>query len=705
MKYPLNPYGNLMTQPVALAGGLNDSQAIPDPTTMQVLSNWVVFRGRFAVRAPVTVTVQLLDDAGSPAPVTSVLAGRFHKNKFYVIAFSSNTNKTYLYRLNPDGTSEGTPNGTQSTFVAVLWTGATLSAPMMVSFDGGIAGTPVSRLYIADNNNQYDTLFWNSDANTINNLQNDFADSGALHNTRYTYIWKYQYSMWGSGFYQFGAATRPEMMRFSQPGLIPSIEPDMAGAVGITAQEWWNVDHREAGDRGDPITTVAYAGGAAIIFKRRQAYALFGYDADTWSLRPISDKVGAIGPYAACSTEDGFCYFWSDRGPHMTDGQTVVDIGGNIRKFVQAVGFNPTISAEYSVDDSMVYFAVPQTGSGTPNSYLGYQRQQAAGPAQGLFSSGQWLNSGGTALLVTSMAAIPNQTLPPPQAAPSALVLTPVSGTEVDLTWVNGDTSLDTTTEIWRGPTSGTETLLTTVASGVAFYADTGLTPTTNYFYKIRHVRNAQNSAYSTEQSTRTFCATPTLVAANSIATGVRISYTNNQAGADIVIERGVNGTTFSAITTVSNPGTGAFTFDDTSGTVGITYYYRVKAKKTAEADSAYSSPVVNAVFGFPPPAMSSANLTITQFGTCLFHGNITWSGTFFTANDTAKIYQSFGGGGFFLIATVSLQSGAYTDTLDNPPTNTTVQYRVDAYDEGTTLSSTATTPSRSLNHIAGCPA
>lgn len=503
-----------MTHPVAMAGGLTDSKAIPQPGDLGTLFNFVVFRNRFAIRAPVTVTVQLLDDQGSPAPVTSVLSIRYHKNKMYVLAFSSVQQKTYLYRLNPDGTSESA--GPTSTSVAVVWTGAAIPAPLMVSFDGGSATAPVSRLYICDTAGSYDTMFWNSDANTINNLQDDFADSGTLHNTRYTLMWAYQYTLWGAGFNQFGAAVRPEMIRFSQPGLIPAFQPDVTGAQNVNnASEWWIVDHREIGARGDGVVAVGFAGGTSIIFKRRACYALFGYDADTWAVKLISDKVGAVGPYAVTSTEDGYCFFWSDRGPHMTDGQSVIDIGGNIRKLVQSVGFNTTISAEYSVDDSIVYFTVPQNGVGTPNLYLAYQRQVAPGgnPQQpsppgpiGLWSDGQWLNASGSPMLISMLAAVPNQVLPGPIAGPFNLSAFADSiPTQIDLIWTNGDTATDTVTEVHRSTTSGftpsAATLIATVSSGVAMYNDTGLTTGTTYYYIVRHLRNNLYSPNSNQAS------------------------------------------------------------------------------------------------------------------------------------------------------------------------------------------------------------
>jgi hypothetical protein len=706
-KYPLNPYGGLMVQPVALAGGLNDSLAIPDPTVSQTLTNFVIFRGRFAVRAPVTATVQLLDDQGSPAPVTSVLSARFHKLKLYVLALSQTTGKTYLYRLNPDGTSEGTPNSTQSTFVAVVWTGTpgspTIPSPVMVSFDGGTASAPVSRLYISDYNNQYDTMFWNSDANTINNLQNDFADSGTLHNTRYTMMFKYQYTLWGSNFFQFGASTRPEMLRFSQPGLIPATEPDMVGAVGTTPQEWWNVDHREIGDRGDPVTAAGYAGGAEIVFKRRQTYALFGYDSDTWSTRLLSDKIGCVGPYAAATTEDGYTFFWSDRGPMMTDGQQVIDIGSNIRKLVQAIGFNALISCEYSVDDSIVYFAVPNSGSGTPNSYLAFQRQMSSGQmGGGLWASGQWLNFSNTPLLVSMMAASPNQTLPGPQAAPTSLTAVATDDSHINLAWTNGDTSSDTVTEVHRSTTNGFSpsgsspgvgTCIAVLGGGVATYADTGLTQNVTYYYLVRHLRNTIYSANSNQGSDLTWLATPTPNAV-SLSNGVTVSG-SVLAGADVNIYRAAPNSAFTLLTTLSNPGA-SWSFNDTTTTCNLTYSYQTTASKASSHTSVFST-IASAIACILPPTIQSASAS----GQTLCDDNtitINWSGIQFHSYDTAKIYRKIDAGSFALVGTVPLLNQTFADDLFVTNGSHTYQWRVDSIENGS-VSSSVTTNTLSSNH------
>lgn len=689
-----------MTYPVALAGGLVDSKAIPEAGDLQILSNFVIYRNRFALRAPVVVTVQLMDDEGSPQPVDTVLSIKYHDGHMYAIGYKGGgVQKAYLYKLNLDGTGSGP---TQAP-TAVLWSGsAAVPTPVMVSFHGGTTTGPVSRLYISDYSGQYDTMFWNSDASSINNLQDDFADSGSLHNTRYGIVFSYQYTMWGTGFFQFGAGARQEMMRFSQPGAIPAAEPDITG--GVNPREWWAVDHREVGVRNEPITNVGFAGGAAIIFKRKAAYALQGYDADSWAIRQISDKIGAVGPYASCNTEDGLCFFWSDIGPMMTDGQTVVDLSVDIRKFVQAVGFNTGISCEYSPDDRIVYFVVPQDGAGTPNLYLAYQRQTqpVINPpiGQGLYSSGQWLNSGGTALTVSMINGVPNLTLPGPIAAPTGMHASAVSDTEIDLTWVNGDTALDTVTEIHRGFTPGFAvsgaTLLHTVDAGVASYNDTTLTQSTTAYYKVKHLRNSIYSALSGEVNDRTFLAAPTnFSAVSGSSTGIVLSGTNNAPGADIILSRASLSSSQMDIVTLPNPGA-TFTYTDNGITGGVTYCYQARASKVAEHDSVNSTPSCS-TGNEPPPVLDSASFLITPTSDCPSGPNvlIQWTAHHIGADDTALIERNVDSAGWNDIAQTSLRTLSYQDIwqfANSGGSNHTIQYRVTAY-KGTTVAQNTITP------------
>jgi hypothetical protein len=114
---------------------------------------------------------------------------------------------------------------------------------------------------------------------------------------------------------------------------------------------------------------------------------------------------------------------------------------------------------------------------------------------------------------------------PAPPAAPSATTLTGSSGNAQNiLNWTAAAANGATVTnyKVYRGTTTGAETLLTTVGN-VLTYTDTGLTNGTAYFYKVSAVNSVGEGALSNEISETpaaggggTSIATETFTAADS---------------------------------------------------------------------------------------------------------------------------------------------------------------------------------------------
>jgi len=676
----------LETFPMALVGGLQDSKPVPEPSDLQTLTNFVPFRGRFAIRAPVTETARLLSDVAheSPTNVDHVLAIRYHDAKMYVAAWRGGAvNRTYLYRLESTGLPEG--GGPTASPIATIWTGASVPKPMMVSFSGGSAVSTVKRLYIADYTEQYDTVFW--DGATITTVTEDLDDSGAKENLRFNVIFAYQHHLWGAGFYQ-GTVRRPEIIRFSRPGLIAENEPVVINNI---LREWWSVDFRPFGTRGEKVVAYGYAGGAAIIFKRREVYALMGYDSDSWAAKTLSTRVGAVGNRAAASTEDGLCFFWSEKGPHVTDGQEVKDIGESIRRRVQEAGLSEDTTVEYSPDDGIVYFDVPSSGTGAADKPFAFDK------TRGLWVDASWLKTGGGVLKASMLTAVPDETLPGPAAAPSSLAATAVSDTQINLTWVNGDTALEVTTDIHRSTSSGftpdAGNKIAAVGSGVASYQNTtGLSQITTYYYKVRHLRNGTFSAASNEANAKTWLSEPTLLDASGLSNGIRVVLTNNADGADIEIERKLSGGSYTLLTTLLAQTTGVKTHDDTTATCANTYFYRSRVTKTGETTSEYSNEDSAVACNAPPDLITVSHDPGLEVD-CPGDNNavVTWSGTNFTSDDTAKVYQNDNGAGYVLVATVPLTNGSFAHRYPYKTggTTRTLRYKVEAYDGGTSLSDT----------------
>ena len=84
--------------------------------------------------------------------------------------------------------------------------------------------------------------------------------------------------------------------------------------------------------------------------------------------------------------------------------------------------------------------------------------------------------------------------------APRNLLATAFSTTEIYLTWISGDSI-----KIERCTDDITFVQITTVAAGVNYYLDTGLTPGNTYYYRIRAYKGALNSPYSNEATEKAY--------------------------------------------------------------------------------------------------------------------------------------------------------------------------------------------------------
>lgn len=551
--------------PIALTGGVEDSKANAEPADFQILKNFTLFRGRFSLRAPFAQLQEgFLDDTVSPDPITDLLAAAYHAGELYVVGYSSVTSKAYLYSLS--SATYGTP-----TNLGVVWSFlSALPRPVLASIVGGGEGAGTERLYIADYDQLNVTKFW--DGSTMQTLQVDFNDSGSLDDVQFHYVVPFQFHLWGAGF-QEESVGRPELWRVSQPGLIPAVDP-----ITEDSTEWFEEDRYPIGKRGDKITSAAVAGSSLITYKKNQTYGTYGFDADSWVTRVLSENNGACGPYASCSDGVGLAYAWSpERGPTVTDGKQVIELGESVRRHVLEAEPTDTNVVFCSPDDGLIYFCYPEAGADFPNRWLAWD------PAQKRFTEGEWLVNSQDPVLIRFAVQIPANTRPGPSGAPSSLVATASGGVQIDLTWANGDSSLETITEIWRGSTSGAETLFTTVGGGVHAYSNTGLTASTQYFYKVRHKRNGQFSSYSNEADDTTdvpialVLATPVWSRTGTSAEQVALSFSAPPSGlaVQILVASAVGGPYSVADTTAADATSYVF---DASGIPETVVFFRVRA-------------------------------------------------------------------------------------------------------------------------------
>lgn len=678
---------DLIVQPIAMIGGLQDSNANPSPSDFVRLQNWTTFRGRFALRSPIFLLNTL---TASDANATKALGGVYHDGKLWLAVFRDTNDDVRLWELTAAGA-----------FVAdhgALWTSISgaVPRPVFASFEGGSATAGTKRLYVADYDEQQITKFW--DGSTISSLQVDFDNSGAAEDIKFHYVFSYQYHMWGAGFYQ-GTVPRKEMLRFSQPGIIPADDPD---TTATTLVEWHAADFRSVGRRGDKITCLGTAGGAMIVGKSYQTYALYGYDRDSWALRQLSDRTGIVGPYAGASTGDGLFFFWSDRGPCVTDGESITDLSENVRKHVLEAAVSDANVVGFSGDDGLVYFGYPKGGATDPNYWLVFDKERK------LWTEGDALATGGGVLGIRHLVAVPSTSLPGPVGAPSSLTAVGASDVQIDLDWVNGDIALDTQTEVYLDTSNPPTTLKATLSSGVNAYSVTGLTNKTTYFARVRHVRNGQNSSYSNVPSAKTFLTAPSAPGAIRRPSGVRYSFTNNENGADIVIERKKNSDSgWAVITTLLAQTTGAKTYDDSTTTCGLVYDYRSKATKAGELDSLYVATVTSAACN--PPTLNTATHTLTLQSYCGYSPSgptsvtVSWTGTNLQSTQTINIYRNVAGAGFVLRKSVAATVLSTTDlwTVKTGGVQKTLQFRLDLVEGGIVVDTKTTT--QTAPFVADC--
>lgn len=662
------PNTDLTITPILLTGGLNDSIGQPTPGDFQTLTNFDIYRDRLAIRAPITVLATIND-----VTISDILGVINHRGLIYILAYQATGANVRLYSLATDGTG--------LTFKTNVWSGvAQVPSPVMASFDGGSASSPTTRLYICDWNQNEITKHWDNDT-TLTTEQDDFDDNNTAEDVKFNYIFNYNFHMFGAGFLQ-ASANRPELLRVSQPGLIPATEPSVTFP---TSREWFNVDQLPVGVRGQRIVSHGYAGGTAIILKSNAVYAMFGYDITTFTLKTLSEQIGAVGKRASCWTDNGLCFFWSTTGLNVTDGNTITPLSDPISSRVLKVVADNTVTLAYSPDDGNVYIGYTMTGETSPSRALAYNIKR------GKFWEPEYV--AGSRPNLSGMAGIPTFSLPGPSGAPTSLAGTVINDNEIDLTWVPADTAFDVTTEIYRDTTAGATTFLASVSGGTTNYQDTTVTHLTTYFYRLRHKRNGQFSSYSSEISKRTPCAEPTSLSAQSISTGIRVTLTNNEAGADVVIERAPNGGSFSTVTTLLAQTTGVKTFDDTTTTCDSQYQYRAKAHLAGETDSIYSN-ISSLVTACQNPHLNSASFSWNHG--C--HITISWSGSNLSGC-TIKIFKNDDGGGFTQIDQVSATDLSYIDIWpwQDGATPRTIDYRLDLY-QGTSLIQQLTIGQQSFN-------
>jgi hypothetical protein len=299
-------------------------------------------------------------------------------------------------------------------------------------------------------------------------------------------------------------------------------------------------------------------------------------------------------------------------------------------------------------------------------------------------------NAGGSSAY-TSEAAATTPVAPP--AAPTGLTTAVASSTVISLSWTDAS-STETGFEVERSTTSGSGfALISTTAANATSFSDTGLSPTTTYYYRVRSMNAGGASAYTSEATATTEATpptTPTGLLVNALSTtSIKADWTDASSDETAFeVERSL--TSASGFTLLTTTAANVATFTDTGLNPGTQYYYRIRAIKGAVASS-YTS-VSNATTVPLPPAGPTALTALASSPT-----SIVLSWTDGSNNETGfQIERSLSASGeFTLITTTAANATSQTDELLT--SNTTYYYRVRAVNTGGSssyaVSASVTTP------------
>jgi Zn-dependent metalloprotease len=272
--------------------------------------------------------------------------------------------------------------------------------------------------------------------------------------------------------------------------------------------------------------------------------------------------------------------------------------------------------------------------------------------------------------------------LGPAPNAPSNLIATAVSATQINLTW-DDNSDNETGFKIERKKVGGTFAQVGTVAANVHTYNNTsGLTADTAYTYRVRaNLGTTLNSDYSNEATVATLPLpppAPTLVSPASGFTVPTLTPTLDWSEPTGAVSYGVQVSTAStfAILLVNEPSLGTSTYTLPSDLEwGRTYYWRANATNNFNSASKWSAARTFKTGPGPAPNVPS-NLVATAASSTRI--DLTWNDN--SANEVGfKVERKKAGGAYALVATVGTDIHNYSNTT-GLTANTTYTYRVRAY-------------------------
>ncbi|MCX7748899.1 MAG: fibronectin type III domain-containing protein [Clostridia bacterium] len=394
-------------------------------------------------------------------------------------------------------------------------------------------------------------------------------------------------------------------------------------------------------------TAAAYSDYISIVPNTTYTYRVLAIDSnDNYSISNQSEFTAAIplapqtlGLAVASNTQINLA--WEDKSVNEKGFkiERKIDSGGFIE--IAAVGSNITSYSDTSVTS-------------------GHNYTYRVGAFNPMGNSAGYTNE-----VTTNTAAL--------AAPPIALTLTPVTANRIDLVWAYAG-NLNTNTIIERKTgAAGVWQTIASINTTATKYSDTGLSPNTQYFYRVKAVPKANiYSLYypndNTGKSVYTKLNKPTNLIGNaSSIKQINLTWTDNSDEKSFVIERRTDNKGYVFL---SSTGPDETTFADTSVAANTRYTYRIKAANETNS-SEYSDELSITCSVLDTPTSLSANAVSNN------EAEIRWLDN--TLNESGfEVWRKTGAANWEKIASTYANATGYTDASLKP--NTQYSYKVRAF-------------------------
>jgi hypothetical protein len=257
--------------------------------------------------------------------------------------------------------------------------------------------------------------------------------------------------------------------------------------------------------------------------------------------------------------------------------------------------------------------------------------------------------------------------------APSNLIASAASPTDVNLSWTSNSQSLETGFEIMRKTgANGTYVQISTTGVNVTSYADANLTPLTTYYYTVTAYNNIANSVSSNEA----FVVMPLLKPPSNLSlvmistSQVNLSWVDDPGQSGFYIERASS--TGGDYVTISSVSADVLQYTDTNLSSSATYYYRVVSFNDGATSNSSNVALafVSALSVLTPPS----NLVATTASPDNIQLN--WSVPATNSAASVAVMRKIGpSGSYVVISTIQANADMYMDNGVTP--GTTIYYKL----------------------------